>query len=171
MWSRLVEASRFKQPIIRCQREQAVKPAELAGAPGKDWESGRPACLARPLRIIDSPQQRLTLDAVADPKKRRRSAPNLSAFQPVLRDFAFVVTTDVTADAVLRAARQADRTLIAAVRLFDLYEGDKLAHGCKSLGVEVTLQPSDHTLTDAEIDAVSTKIVTAVAKATGAELR
>jgi hypothetical protein len=56
--------------MIRCQREQAVKPAELAGTPGKDWESGRAACSARPLRIIDSPQQRLTLHAVATANDR-----------------------------------------------------------------------------------------------------
>jgi len=66
---------------------------------------------------------------------------------------------------------RAERTLISGVSLFDRYEGDKVAEGKVSLGIEVVLQPRDHTLTDAEIDAASGKIVAAVAKATGAVLR
>ena len=66
------------------------------------------------------------LDAIPDPKRRRKGAPDLPAFQPVRRDFAFVVDAAVAADAVLRAARGAERHLIAGVTLFDVYEGDKL---------------------------------------------
>jgi phenylalanyl-tRNA synthetase beta chain len=72
---------------------------------------------------------------------------------------------------VLRAAKGAERTLITAVSLFDLYAGDKLADGKKSLAIEVTFQPRERTLTDAEIDAACQKVVAAVAKATGATLR
>jgi phenylalanyl-tRNA synthetase beta chain len=72
---------------------------------------------------------------------------------------------------VLRAARGAERTLIAGVTLFDVYEGDKLADGQKSLGIEVVFQPRERTLTDQEIEAASAKVVAAVAKATGAVLR
>ncbi len=111
------------------------------------------------------------LDAVADPKRRKKSAPDLPAFQPVRRDFAFLVNTDVAADTVLRAARGAERNLIAGVALFDLYEGEKVAAGKKSIAIEVTFQPRDHTLTDAELEAASGKITAAVAKATGAVLR
>jgi phenylalanyl-tRNA synthetase beta chain len=113
----------------------------------------------------------LNLDAVGDPKRRKKSAPDLSAFQPVRRDFAFIVDSAVAADSVLRAAKGAERALIAGVILFDLYEGDRMADGKKSLGVEVTLQPRERTLTDAEIEAASQKVVAAVAKATGATLR
>ena len=113
----------------------------------------------------------LDLDAVADPKRRRKAAPDLSAFQPLRRDFAFLVDTGVAADAVLRAAKGAERTLITGVSLFDVYEGDKLPEGKKSLAVEVTFQPRERTLTDAEIEAASQKVVAAVAKATGAALR
>ena len=113
----------------------------------------------------------LDLDAVADPKRRRKSAPDLSAFQPLRRDFAFLVDSGVTADAVLRAAKGAERTLITGVTLFDVYEGDKLPEGKKSLAVEVTFQPRERTLTDAEIEAAGQKVIAAVAKATGAALR
>ncbi len=113
----------------------------------------------------------LDLDAIVDPKKRRKSGPDLSQFQPLRRDFAFLVDTGVAADAVLRAAKGAERSLIAGVALFDVYEGDKLPEGKKSLAVEVTFQPKDRTLTDAEIEAACQKVIAAVAKSTGAALR
>jgi len=111
------------------------------------------------------------LDCVPEPKRRRRAPPDLPAFQPVRRDFAFLVGADVPADAVLRAARRAERALIAAAHVFDVYEGDKMAPGQKSVGIEVVLQPRERTLTDAEIEAAGAKVVAAVAKATGGALR
>ena len=111
------------------------------------------------------------LDAIPDPKRRKKSAPDLPAFQPVRRDFAFVVDAAVAAEALLRAARGAERTLVAGVTLFDLYEGDKLEGGTKSLAIEVVFQPRERTLTDAEIEAACDKVVAAVAKATGGMLR
>ena len=113
----------------------------------------------------------LNLDAIAEPKRRRKAAPDLAAFQPVRRDFAFLVDSKVAADAVARAARGAERTLIAGVSLFDVYEGDKLPEGKKSLAIEVVFQPRERTLTDAEIETAGQKVVAAVAKATGATLR
>jgi phenylalanyl-tRNA synthetase beta chain len=113
----------------------------------------------------------LNLDAVAEPKRRRRAAPDLPAFQPLRRDFAFLLDTAVPADSVLRAARGADRNLITGVTLFDVYEGKELPEGKKSLAIEVVFQPRDHTLTDAEIETSAQKVVAAVAKATGAVLR
>ena len=94
-----------------------------------------------------------------------------SAFQPVERDFAFVVAEDVDADSVLRAVRSADKALIADATVFDVYRGKGIAEGSKSLAVAVTLQPQDATLTDADLEAASTRIVAAVTKATGAVLR
>jgi phenylalanyl-tRNA synthetase beta chain len=111
------------------------------------------------------------LEAIPDPKRRKRAAPDLPAFQPLRRDFAFVVGTDVPAEAVLKAARGAERALIAGVSLFDVYAGDKVEAGKKSLAVEVVFQPRERTLTDAEIEAACAKVVAAVAKATGAALR
>jgi phenylalanyl-tRNA synthetase beta chain len=111
------------------------------------------------------------LDAIPEPKRRRRAAPALSAFQPIRRDFAFVAEAGVAAEAVLRAARGAVRDLVAGVTLFDVYEGERMEAGRKSLGLEVVFQPKDRSLTDAEIEEASAKVVAAVAKATGAVLR
>jgi len=111
------------------------------------------------------------LDAIPDPKRRRKSAPDLAPFQPVRRDFAFLVDAVTPVDAVLRAARGADRALITDVALFDRYAGEKLPEGKISLAIDVTLQPREATLTDAGIEAVAQKIIAAVVKATGATLR
>ena len=113
----------------------------------------------------------LRLDAITDPKRRKKAQPDLPAFQPVRRDFAFVAPESVAAEAVLKAARGAERNLITSVSLFDVYQGDKIAAGTKSLGIEVVFQPRERSLTDQEIDAASAKVVAAVAKATGATLR
>src|SRR5262249_52355096 len=83
----------------------------------------------------------------------------LSAFQPVERDFAFIVDWEVEAERIVRAARNADKALITAARVFDVYSGKGVPAGKKSLAIAVTLQPVDRTLTDAEIEAASAKIV------------
>jgi phenylalanyl-tRNA synthetase beta chain len=114
------------------------------------------------------------LDAPPLPKARPTKArPKLalSAFQPVERDFAFVIDAGVEAEKLVRAARNADKALISDARVFDVYAGKGVSDGKKSLAITVTLQPVERTLTDAEIEAVSTKIVGAVTKATGAVLR
>jgi phenylalanyl-tRNA synthetase beta chain len=113
------------------------------------------------------------LDAIPEPKTKTkaRSAFAPSPFPAVDRDFAFVVDAKVTAEDILKAARNPDRQLIAQVELFDVYEGKGIPEGKKSLAIAVRLQPKDKTLTDAEIDAAAQKIVAAVTKATGATLR
>lgn len=95
----------------------------------------------------------------------------LSALQPLERDFAFVVDQTVSADAVLRAARSAEPSLITDVRVFDVFAGGAVGDGRKSVAVTVVLQPVEKTLTDAEIEAAATRIVASVGKATGATLR
>jgi phenylalanyl-tRNA synthetase beta chain len=111
------------------------------------------------------------LDAIPDPKRRRRGPADLPAFQPLHRDFAFITKIDTAAATVLRAARSADRSLVASVSLFDVFEGATLPPGHKSLGVEVVFQPRDRTWTDREIEALCAKVVDAVFKASGAQLR
>jgi len=95
----------------------------------------------------------------------------LSAFQPVTRDFAFVVEATVKAGDLVRAAQNVDRKLITGVTVFDLYEGKGIDPGKKSIAIAVTLQPRDKTMTDEEIDAVAEKIVAEVSRRTGGVLR
>jgi phenylalanyl-tRNA synthetase beta chain len=112
------------------------------------------------------------IEAVPLPRAARAKPPlKLSVFQPVERDFAFIVDRDVPAETLLRAARGVDRKLVTDIRLFDVYEGKGLPEGKKSLAIAATLQPQDATLTDAEIEAFSKRLVAAVEKATGGTLR
>jgi len=124
---------------------------------------------------FDGPCVGFEIDLQFIPPPRRKGAERpplvLSPFQPVKRDFAFVVAESVAAERLIRAVRAADRAMIVDVRLFDVYTGAGIAPGQKSLAVEVTLQPAEKTLTDAEIEAVAARIVAAASKETGATLR
>jgi phenylalanyl-tRNA synthetase beta chain len=114
------------------------------------------------------------LSAVPLPKARKtatRALAKLAAFQPVERDFAFLVDDAVPADKLVRAARGVDKALIADVQVFDVYRGEGVGAGRKSVAIAVRLQPAEATLTEAEIEAVAGRIVAAVTQATGAELR
>ena len=95
----------------------------------------------------------------------------LSPFQPVERDFAFVVENKVKAADIVRAAQNVDKKLIVGVTVFDVYEGTGIEPGKKSVAIAVTMQPRDKTMTDQEIDALGQKIVAEVSKRTGGVLR
>lgn len=95
----------------------------------------------------------------------------LEALQSVERDFAFVVAADVTAAKLIKAVKDADKNLIRDVVVFDVYEGNKIEAGKKSLAVSVVLQPTENSLTDAEIEAVAGRITASVNKSVGAVLR
>ena len=113
------------------------------------------------------------LDAIP-PKKAgagfARASFTPPALQAVTRDFAFLVPTDLAAGDLLRAVRGADKKAITDGRIFDVFTGGSLPEGQKSLALEVTLQPQDKTFKDADLKAISDKIVAAAAKL-GAELR
>jgi phenylalanyl-tRNA synthetase beta chain len=114
------------------------------------------------------------LERIPEPKARpTRAKPllELSQFQPVERDFAFVVASTVKAADIVRAAQNVDKKIISNVVVFDVYEGKGIEPGKKSIAIAVTIQPREKTLTDAEIDALSGKIVAEVAKRTGGVLR
>lgn len=116
----------------------------------------------------------IVMDRIPEPKaKPTRARPqiDLSPFQPVRRDFAFVVARDVAAADILKAAQGADRKLVASASVFDLYEGPGVDADRKSVAVEVTLQPRERTLTDKDLEEVAGKIVAEVTKKTGATLR
>jgi phenylalanyl-tRNA synthetase beta chain len=112
------------------------------------------------------------LDAVPVPRGARAKPPlRLSVFQPIERDFAFVVDRQLPAESLLRAARGVDRRLVSEIRLFDVYEGTGLPEGKKSLAITTVLQPQERTLTDAEIEGFSRRLIAQVEKATGGTLR
>jgi len=115
----------------------------------------------------------LVLDHVPEPKKKAtktKPAIQLSPLMPLSRDFAFLVEADKPAGDLVRAVAGADKALIDGVRVFDRYVGPGVPEGMKSLALEVTIQPREKTLTDAEIEAVSAKVVAAAEKV-GAKLR
>ena len=116
----------------------------------------------------------LDLDAIPEPRRkptRSKPALKLSDLMPVERDFAFLVDRGVTAAALLKAARGADKGLISSVDIFDLFEGAGVGDGKKSVAIRVTLQPAERTLTEEDIERVSSAIVGAVTKTTGGTLR
>lgn len=119
---------------------------------------------------LDGPVAAVELYLDAIPPRRAsgfmRPAYTPPALQAVKRDFAFTVPAGLTADALVRAARGADKAAITGARLFDLFERD----GVRSMAVEVTLQPGDKSFTDEELKAVADKVVAAAAKL-GAVLR
>ena len=178
-------------------KAEALAILEAAGAPvgnlqlfmdaGATWHPGRSAKLGlgpkmilaafgelhpRIAKALDLPAgtvaAELHLDAIPAPRsaERARAAYTPPALMPLTRDFAFIVPAELSADALVRAVKGADKALIADARIFDRYEGE----AGLSLAVEVTLQPTEKTLTDAEIGEVSAKIVAAAEKL-GATLR
>lgn len=115
----------------------------------------------------------LFLDALPPDKKKSRARPALGAADllPVRRDFAFLLDEQVPAGDVVKAASGADKALIVGVSVFDVFTGGTVPAGKKSLAIEVTLQPTERTLTDAEIEAVAARVVADVQKATGGTIR
>ena len=114
------------------------------------------------------------LDVIPEPKaKPTRTKPRLelSPFQAVKRDFAFVVDRKVEAGTLTRAALAADRKLITGVSVFDVFEGAALGEGKKSVAIEVSIQPQEKTLTDEDFEALARRIVENVGKQTGGVLR
>jgi len=132
----------------------------------------------RVLQALDAKGRHVAFEIVLDqlpPAKakasRSRPALNLPPLMPLERDFAFLVDQDVPADKLVKAARGADKALIDDVAVFDLFAGAGVPEGKKSVALAVRLQPREKSLTDAEIEAFSAKLVGAVAKATGGLLR
>ena len=115
------------------------------------------------------------LERIPEPKRKdggkAKPALTLSPFQPVERDFAFLVADEVPGEKLLRAAKGADKQLVTGVQIFDVYRGQGVPEGQKSVALAVTLQPTERTLTDEDLEAAAKKIVAAVEKQTGGSLR
>ncbi|MFL5298673.1 MAG: phenylalanine--tRNA ligase subunit beta [Phenylobacterium sp.] len=116
----------------------------------------------------------LDLGAIPEPKRKptkTKPALALSPLMPLSRDFAFLVDAATPAGDLVRPILGADKALVADACVFDVYQGKGVPEGQKSVAVEVTVQPTEKTLTDAEIEALSARIVAAAGKAVGAKLR
>lgn len=125
---------------------------------------------------VDGPVYAFELNLNALPQMRAKATKTRPVLEkadlsPIRRDFAFVITDDTAARAVAKAAQGTDKQIITAVDIFDVYEGAGIEPGHKSIAIEVTLQPKGEAMKDAEIEAISHKIIAAVSKATGGELR
>ncbi|MNH51687.1 Phenylalanine--tRNA ligase beta subunit [compost metagenome] len=113
------------------------------------------------------------LDAVPEPRGKggkARGAADLPNLMPLSRDFAFLMDEAKAVGDLTRAVAGADKALIAEVRVFDVYRGRGVPEGQKSVAIEVEIQPRAATLAEAEIEALTAKVVAAAAKA-GAVLR
>jgi phenylalanyl-tRNA synthetase beta chain len=116
----------------------------------------------------------LVLDNLPEPKKKAtktKPALELSPLMPLSRDFAFVVAEEVAAGELTKAVAGADKALIKEARVFDVYRGPGVPEGSKSVAVEILVQPREKTLTEADIEALSAKVVAAADKAVSAKLR
>jgi phenylalanyl-tRNA synthetase beta chain len=193
--ARDVNALDAKEDVLALLASLGVATGGLQIVPGEpDWmHPGRSATLQfgpkgivgafgevhpRTLKLLDVKGPlvafEIHLDGLPLPKaKPTKMKPKLklSDLPPVTRDFAFVVDARTAAGDMVKTASGADRALIADVSVFDVYEGDKIEPGKKSVALAITLQPTEKTLTEAEIEAVSGKIVAEMAKRYGASLR
>ncbi|MGN6422380.1 MAG: phenylalanine--tRNA ligase subunit beta [Asticcacaulis sp.] len=111
-----------------------------------------------------------TLPAPKGKGGKSKGALSLSNLMPLSRDFAFLIDAKTPSGDLIRAIRGADKALISDARVFDVYTGAGVPEGQVSLAIEVTITPTDKTLTEPEIEALSGKIIAAAQKA-GAALR
>ena len=126
------------------------------------------------LRIDNVLGFEIFLDNIPESRKKIREAKpkfEVSDYQKVVRDFAFVFDEKYSSGEIINLVKEADKELIKDVRIFDVYQGDNIELGKKSIAFNVTLVPKNKTLSDNEIEEVSKKIISKVEKTTGATLR
>lgn len=114
------------------------------------------------------------MDNIPEPRgsqSKARKKLELSNLQAVEKDLAFIVDSSVQAADILAAAKTADRNFITEVRIFDVYEGDKLPEGKKSVAITLTMQPQEKTFSDTEIETLMNKVTVAVKQKVGGILR
>jgi len=114
------------------------------------------------------------LDNMPEPKQKKSKAkkkPNISDYQSSERDFAFILDEQIQIGDLLHIVKNADKDLISAVNLFDIYQGENIAGGKKSVAISVVIQPQERTLTDKDIEEISQKITSKVKKELNGSLR
>ena len=106
-------------------------------------------------------------------KKIREVKPQfiVSDYQKVVRDFAFVIDGKYSSGEIVNIVKNIDKELIKSVKIFDVYQGENIEAGKKSIAFNVTLEPKDKTLSEEDIEQVSNKIIASVQNTTGATLR
>lgn len=130
-----------------------------------------PALLAEEKVRVPVALGEVHLEKLLKGQPRPRKFKSLSGFQPVERDFAFVMDTDKPAGDLLKEIKKAASANLKDLIVFDLYEGDKLPTGKKSVAVKVILQSFENPLSESEISTISQKIVETAGKSVGATLR
>ncbi|HET9256284.1 MAG TPA: phenylalanine--tRNA ligase subunit beta, partial [Pseudonocardiaceae bacterium] len=113
----------------------------------------------------------MELDIDALPLIDRRPAPEVSPYPPVLQDIALVVDTAVPVAELTATLRRGAGDLLEDVRLFDVYTGNQIGKGKRSLAFALRFRAPDRTLTVAEATAARDAAITAAAQAHGATLR
>ena len=114
------------------------------------------------------------LDNIPESRKKIREVKPqfvVSDYQKVVRDFAFVIDEKYSSGEIINLVKKIDKELIKEVKIFDVYQGENIAEGKKSIAFNVTLEPKDRTLGEKDIDEISKKIIAIVQEATGATLR
>jgi len=114
------------------------------------------------------------LDNIPEAKKKIREAKPqfvVSDYQKVFRDFAFVIDEKYSSGEIISLVKKIDKELIKIVKIFDVYQGDNIDDGKKSIAFNVILEPKDKTLSDKDIEQISKKIISTVQESTGATLR
>jgi len=114
------------------------------------------------------------LDNVPESRKKIREAKPqymISDYQKVVRDFAFVIDEKYSSGEIINLVKKIDKELIKSVKIFDVYQGENITLGKKSIAFNVTLEPKDKTLSEKDIDQISKKIISTVQEITGATLR
>jgi phenylalanyl-tRNA synthetase beta chain len=111
------------------------------------------------------------LGAILDAAEARHTVQAVPAFPPVLEDLAVVVDESLPAGRVEAVIRQAGGELLARLRLFDVYRGDQIGAGKKSLAYSLVYQAMDRTLTDKDVAGVRARIVRMLEGDLGARLR
>jgi phenylalanyl-tRNA synthetase beta chain len=114
------------------------------------------------------------LDNIPEARKKIREAKPqfiVSDYQKVVRDFAFVIDEKYSSGEIIALIKKIDKQLIKAVKIFDVYQGDNIDTGKKSIAFSITLEPKDKTLSENDIEQVSNKIISKIQESTGATLR
>ena len=167
----LAEAARVDAPEFRPAAEPFLHPGRAAAWPGGLVGELHPLVaeafdLGAPAAVFE-----LELESLRGRPPEKVLYRDVTSFPPLRQDIAVVVDEDVPAGRVVEVVRAAAGGDLASAGVFDVYRGAPVPEGRKSLAVHLVFQASDRTLTDAEADAARERIVAALARDVGGELR